>query len=165
MKSQTFYLFRHGLATHSQNGYGDRALTAGLLPEAYPAVEKLADFLSQFTFNLRLVSPVLRCQQTMEVVSKKIGQEFATDNRVIEYYPEIFPPFQQRMVELTADLEQQSAECIAICTHGGVIAGLTHLLRGEQFTETNLMDHPLPAGLVILSTDLNIPISIHNFGG
>ncbi len=163
MSDQTFYIFRHGIATHSLNGYGDQALTAGLLPEAYPAVNKLADFLTQFQFDLCLTSPVLRCQQTAQIVGAKIGHQFKTDERLSEYWPEVFPPFRTRVLTLAHELQREPVRRIAICTHGGVIAGLTRFLRDQDFDQTQLTDHPEPAGLVIVKTGMQSSQIVHLF--
>ena len=163
MTDQTFYLFRHGLATHSLTGYGDQILTANLLPEAYPTVHRLGVFLAQYTFDQCLSSPIPRCQQTTEVVSEHIGQSFVTDTRLTEYWPEVFAPFHARLTDLVNELQRSQARHIAICTHGSVIAGLQHLLRGEPFTETEINDFPEPAGLLIIKTGISPSTTTHTF--
>lgn len=163
MTDQTFYLFRHGLATHSLTGYGDQILTASLLPEAYPTVHRLGAFLAQFTLDQCLSSPIPRCQQTTAVVTKHIGKPFMTDERLTEYWPEVFAPFHARLTDLVSELQRDQARHIAICTHGSVIAGLQHLLRGEPFTETEINDFPEPAGLLIIKTSPTPTTTTHTF--
>jgi broad specificity phosphatase PhoE len=163
MTDQTFYLFRHGLATHSTTGYGDQILTANLLPEAYPTVHRLGVFLTQFTFDRCLTSPIPRCLQTTAVVSEHIQQPFVIDERLTEYWPEIFEPFHARLTDLVDELHHDQASHIAICTHGSVIAGLQHLLRDEPFTETAINDFPEPAGLLIIKTGSILTTTTHTF--
>lgn len=149
---QTFYLFRHGLATHSADGYGDQALTATLLPEGKSAVHQLGIYLKQFPVELALTSPVPRCLQTAEIVAEHTGWQFQIEKQVTEYYPEVFAPFYDRLVNYTRELLTLPQHHIAICTHGGVIAGLRHLLTENRFAETQILDYPKPAGLVIINS-------------
>lgn len=148
---QTFYIFRHGLATHSTTGYGERALTAELLPEGKAAVHLLGEHLKQFPIELGLTSPVPRCLQTARIVTQHTQLPFTIEAALTEYYPEVFEPFQVRLRSLARQLLAHPARHMALCTHGGVIAGLRHLLLGESFTEAQLLEYPQPAGLVIIT--------------
>lgn len=150
---QTFYLFRHGLATHSTSGYGDRALTAELLDEGKTAVHQLGAYLQHFPVELALTSPVPRCLQTAAIVTEHTHWQFQVEPQATEYYPEIFGPFHQRLTAFAAHLTQLPHQHIAICTHGGVIAGLRHLITDASFIESQILDYPSPAGLVIVDTD------------
>lgn len=147
----TFYLFRHGLATHSTTGYGDRALTADLLPEGKPAAHQLGMYLTQFPVELALTSPVPRCLQTAAIVAKHTGWQFRIEEQATEYYPEVFAPFHNRLTHFAQYLRNLPQQHVAICTHGGVIAGLKHLLTEGSFTESQMLDYPKPAGLIIIS--------------
>jgi len=147
---QTFYLFRHGLATHSTTGYGNRALSAELLTEGEVAVHQLGTYLHQFPVELAMTSPVPRCVQTASIVTEHTGWQFQVEDQVTEYYPEIFGPFHDRLTAFAHHLTTLPQRQIAICTHGGVIAGLRHLLTEGSFSESQILDYPEPAGLVIV---------------
>ncbi|MEM7030344.1 MAG: histidine phosphatase family protein, partial [Chloroflexota bacterium] len=65
----TYYIFRHGLATHSKTGYGDDILTAEVLPEAIPKVKRLGQYLKDFEADYHVRSELIRCRQTADIVA------------------------------------------------------------------------------------------------
>lgn len=157
---QTFYLFRHGLATHSTTGYGDQALTAGLLSEGKATVHQLGTYLQQFPVELALTSPVPRCLQTAAIVSEHTHWQFQVEDQATEYYPEIFAPFRDRIAAFATQLTALPYQHIALCTHGGVIAGLQHILIEGSFIESQILDYPAPAGLIIVDMNAHTSKSI-----
>ena len=42
----TVYIIRHGMAVYPNQGYGNRVLTAELLPEGIPPIQRLARYLT-----------------------------------------------------------------------------------------------------------------------
>ncbi len=132
LKHKTLYLFRHALATHSQTGYGDQILTADILPEGIPPVQRLAKHLHQYPVTAAYVSRVKRCQQTAELVSQVTGLEFESDARLNELYSESFDDFLQRVSSFLQDLALVPDSHIAICTHGAVIGAVKSILVDKQ---------------------------------
>lgn len=149
--SKTLYLFRHGLATLSQQGYGEHVLTAELLPQGLPAVKNLAAYLKDVPAELHLASPLTRCQQTVAVVSEVTGKQFQVDDRLREFHQESFGQLLERVTHLHQELLAHPADNLMICTHGIIIAALTHLHLEKDFSPAQEFDYPPPAGLYIVS--------------
>lgn len=150
--NKNFYIFRHGLATKDLTGYGDQTLTAGILKEGIPAIQKLAEYLKNIPTDANYTSLIPRCLETVKIVSKITGKKFIPDTRLNEFYNETIEQLSARIRSLVKDIEQSPAQSIAIATHGGVIAALIHLIidNNHQFNEDDLLDYPHPAGLVII---------------
>jgi broad specificity phosphatase PhoE len=150
-------LVRHGLATLSLNGYGDDMLTAELLPKGKEAVENAAAFAAAQNPTQLWASPLRRCQQTAEILAAKTGLKVVTDPLLTEYSEEMeetFAHFVSRMKEVVEKIRQQSPEkMLCICTHGAVIAALSHLLTNRAFSRLDLNDYPTPAGVRIIEQD------------
>src|SRR5258708_6220560 len=122
---KTFLLFRHGLSTHSLHGYGDKILTAELLPEGIPPIQRMAEFLKEMPTDVNFVSPVLRCQQTAKIIEQGSGKVFMTDDRLSEYQArestEEFTELRERCQDFLTEVQAMSAANILICSHGAVI--------------------------------------------
>lgn len=158
-----FLIFRHGIATHSTTGYGDQIMTAGLLPEAYPVIQRLAEHLAPIRSQLNFSSEVLRCRQTAEIVTKHAGKFFRFDARLNEYHLESFEEFAARVRNVLEDLvtdadylaeEKQlpnGSATLMICTHGAVIAALKHFLLEDHFLQKDELDYTLPGQLLDIS--------------
>lgn len=138
---QSIYIFRHGLATHSKEGYGDEILTARVLPEGIPPIERMAEYLKNVSSDFSVSSEILRCRQTAEIVEKIAGHRFAADKRLNEYHQESFEQFRKRVQLFVNEIRGSSHETILICTHGAVMAGIKNLLLNSMFTENMLPDY------------------------
>jgi len=168
-----FLIFRHGLATHSPNGYGDEILTAGLLDEGIPAIEKLAQFLKGVAGDFRYSSEVPRCRQTAAIVTKITGKDFTFDARLNEYHQEPFLQFVERVENFLEDIIEkadryktqrvntQEPVTIWLCTHGAVIAAAKHLLLEGEHTQENELDYTQPGELLEIWKK-NIQLHIFN---
>jgi broad specificity phosphatase PhoE len=148
--SKTLYLFRHGLATHSAEGYGDEILTAHVLPEGKPPVKKLAQYLKTVPLDLQISSEIPRCKETAAIVSEVTGKKFNYDRRLNEYYLETFEDFGLRVKSFLNDLNKQNYQYAAICTHGAVIAAIKNFLLKNNFEVEDQLDYPLTGELWIL---------------
>jgi broad specificity phosphatase PhoE len=147
---QTFYIFRHGLATHSTVGYGNEILSAQLLPEGYPAIEKLAEYLKNIHTDAFFSSEILRCKQTAEIIAQKTGKQFVADSRLNEFYTESFEDFCKRVQSFVDKVTTMPANSVAICTHGAVLAAMKHLILEGEFLQRDELDFPPPSGMVVI---------------
>jgi broad specificity phosphatase PhoE len=158
--SHQFFVFRHGLATLSNTGYGDQVLTAPLLPEGIPSIERLATFLKDIPTDFHYTSEVLRCTQTADIVQKITGKEFQSDPRLNEYHQEPFQQFAERVENFLNDVIEKADRykqthpateqpvSIVICTHGAVIAGIKHFLMSGTFSQEFELDYTQPGELL-----------------
>jgi broad specificity phosphatase PhoE len=146
------YLFRHGLATLSPQGYGPDNLTVSVLPEGLVAVSALAEFMATVPVHNIFTSPYHRCQQTAGVVGKKLQLSPTVWPLAGEYLPPDWPGFAARMEDLV-ELLMVARRPLALCTHGAVIAALSHLLTNRPVTEWDQWDFPPPAGLRIIQNN------------
>src|SRR5260221_9100885 len=113
---KTLILFRHGLAKKDLGEYGDQILTASLLPEGKPPIERMAKFLKEVGTDLNFVSPLPRCQQTAEIVQEVTGKAFTIDQRLSEYRAEMrdepFVNFAQRCRSFFDEFQNQGSETV-----------------------------------------------------
>lgn len=150
-KAKTYYIFRHGLATHSTKGYGAYIVTQGILPKSIPSIKKLANHLKSVENPASFSSDIIRCRQTAEIVSNSTGFQFTFDKRLDELmYDESFEDFKKRIESFLEDVQRLPNKNILICTHGAVIAGLTDMLTDKEFTPDHVTIHPLPGVLRII---------------
>ncbi|MGH7246386.1 MAG: phosphoglycerate mutase family protein [Candidatus Levyibacteriota bacterium] len=145
---KTIYIFRHAKSVEDGQEYGEKILTADILPHAKEPIEKMGIYLKTVLIDTAFCSEVKRCRQTANIVSGKTGIQFITDKRINEYYLEQFGDFRKRVQSFFKDLEKMKEETILICTHGAVIAGLTHLLLEGTFENFQLLDFPNPGVLI-----------------
>jgi len=138
---KTLYLFRHALATHNPAGYGDQILTANILPEGIPPIQRLAENLKQYPVEYAIRSEVKRCQQTAEIVSGITSLEFDHDPRLNEFYNESFEAFRDRTQDFLDDLTKQPAQQIVICTHGAVISAFKGFLLEDGVQNFEQLDN------------------------
>lgn len=151
--NKTFYLARHGLATHSKIGYGDKVYTAELLPEGILPIERMAEYLQNAPTDINVSSQLIRCRQTTEIISKKTGKEFIFDKRLNEYWPESIEPFlsfHDRIQNFLEDIVQKETKSILICTHGSGIVAIKNFILRETFNESHLFDFSKTGTLVII---------------
>ena len=160
MNFPPLYLFRHGLATHSTTGYGDKILSAELLPEGIPAVERLATFLKTQPLGKAYVSEVKRCQQTAAIVTQITNQTFITDARINEYVQDTPETFVQRITNFLEEIQHLPNHPIAICTHGAVITTIKQILIGNSQPDPFNLDYPPTGGLWIMTPNT---IEKHDF--
>lgn len=152
MDDKIFYITRHGLATHSTNGYGDKVYTATLLPEGIPPIERMAEYLQTIPTDLNASSEVIRCRQTAALISKKTGKEFVFDSRLNEYWPgspEPFPTFRDRIKSFIDEIKTKKEKRILIVTHGSGIAALKYYILTGNFEKINLPDY-IPCGTLLI---------------
>jgi len=154
MVSKTFLILRHGLATHNVDGYGEKILTATVLPEGIPPIKRMGAYLKTQKTDIHIVSEFIRCQKTAKIITGITGEKFTTDKRVNEFYEETFTNFKQRIIQFLDDIQTQKGETILICTHGAVIAGIKSILLTDSFTEDNLLDFPKTGVLTIIQNNL-----------
>jgi broad specificity phosphatase PhoE len=155
-----FYLFRHGMTDAVKKNvlYGDQIITAPILEDGIPVVQKVAEYLKSEKPELYVSSPFLRCKQTAEIIEQITKVTFAYDTRLSEFDPsskilpqEGFPQFKERVNSFLGEMKVRKRERIAICTHGAVIAALKHLLMYGVVDVDKLNDYPQPG--VVLSID------------
>jgi broad specificity phosphatase PhoE len=148
---KTWYLFRHALSTRSVNGYGDKILTAEILPEEIKPIEKMAKYLNRVEESINYRSDIIRCRQTAEIISKITGKKFIPDNRLNEYYDENFDHVSTRIKQFIGEVDKIKQPNILVCSHGAIIAGIKKILLNEKFYESDLMDYPNCGELLIIN--------------
>ncbi len=148
-----FYIFRHGMAVHPNEGYGSRILTAELLPEGIPPIQRLARYLVHAPSDYQVCSEVLRCRQTAAIVTEATGKEFVIDPRLKEYYQESFDDLAERARSFYEEVQQSGYQNVIICTHGAVIAALKHYLTEGNFTRRDETDYIQTGQLLLIHDD------------
>lgn len=150
LAAKTLYIFRHGLATHSKSGYGEKILSAEILEEGKPAIRKLSQFLTKYPFDVGFTSPVKRCMQTIEIVTDITGYEFEPDNRITEFHLEGIDDVRERAESFLHSIAKMSSEHIYVCSHGTVIAAMQRRLLNQSFESDNILEYPHCGGLRII---------------
>src|SRR5215213_4420037 len=102
----TIYIIRHGMAVHPSEGYGSRVLTAELLPEGIPPIQRLARYLTLMPSDYQACSEVLRCRQTAAIITEATGKPFVVDPRLREYHQESFADFSERVKNFADEIRQ-----------------------------------------------------------
>ncbi len=153
MENKTFYLVRHGLATHSTTGYGDKVYTAELLPEGIASIERLAAYLQTVPTDMNASSELIRCRQTAAIITKATAKTFVFDSRLNEYWPgskEPFILFHDRIQNFLDELKTKKEKQILIVTHGAGIAAIKSFVLKKNFAISQLFDYPKTGALVII---------------
>lgn len=150
----TWYIFRHGLATKSKMGYGDRIYTAEVLPEGIPPIERMGTYMTTLPYSAGFRSEFLRCQQTAGIVAAATGRAFTPDARLNEHVGEPFEEMQARIGGFIAEQRAAGHAHIWLCTHGFVIAGLRSLIKRGAFERRDELDYTQPGQLLIIRPDL-----------
>jgi len=147
----TYYLFRHGqtYATKYHLPYFFNP-HIGILPGAAPALKRVAAYLQTIPSDLNVTSAFKRCRQSADIVTKITGQPFVVDPRLNEYYLTTFSSFTARLKNFLSETDQKNYQNVVICTHGGIMSGLKHLIMENNFKFTQLPDYPLPGILLIV---------------
>jgi broad specificity phosphatase PhoE len=155
----TIYIFRHGMAVHPNLGYGDRVLTAELLPEGIPPIERLGQYLIDVESDYQVCSDVLRCRQTAAIVTEATGKPFLIDPRLKEYHQETFDQLAQRTKAFHDEILQSTAyQNVMVCTHGSVIAALKHYLIDGYFERRHETDYIQTGQLLIVNDDKSVEV-------
>lgn len=145
-----WYIFRHGLATHSKNGYGDKILTAEVLPEGIPPVQRIGQYLTLMPYDYGARSEFLRCQQTAAIVTDITGRAFTADKRLNEQYQEPFEAVRDRVRAFVDEMNASAHTHIWVCTHGVVIAALKHLITRGDFARSDENDYIQPGEVLLI---------------
>jgi broad specificity phosphatase PhoE len=153
-----FYIFRHGMAVYPHEGYGSRVLTAELLPEGIPPIQRLAQYLLHVPSDYQACSEVLRCRQTAAIVTEVTGKTFVIDPRLKEYYQETFEELSQRAKDFCEEIQQRDYQNVMICTHAGVIAPLKHYLTDGIFDRRHETDFIQTGQMLIIRDDKSIEV-------
>lgn len=164
MALPTLYFFRHGLATRSTSGYGDQIVTAELLPEGVPAVERMAKFLTTQPYDAGFRSEFIRCQQTASKITQLTGQGFVPDPRLNEFHLESFDVFTARVQAWCEWIQKQSYQHVWVCTHGAVIAAAKNLLTKGFYEPDDELDFPYTGEIWIVNNS-NVERHDFNLGG
>lgn len=154
----TVYIFRHGMAVYPNEGYGSRVLTAELLPEGIPPIQRLTQYLIQVASDYQVCSEVLRCRQTAAIVTEATGKTFVIDPRLKEYHQETFDELSQRTKAFCDELQQSGYQDVMICTHGSVIAALKHYLTDGYFDRRHETDFTQTGQLMIINDDKSVEV-------
>ncbi len=149
-----FFLVRHGETFASLNSkpgeenYGDKVLSADILPESKPIIAKIGLYLKNVKTEANLVSPIKRCIQTSEILEKTSGKTFKIDERLKEYYEETFDDLRKRVDSLLNEVKIY--QNVLVCTHGAVISAIKHLVLKDDFKLDDIHDYPVPGTLIII---------------
>ena len=148
--SKTFYLVRHGIATHGKRGYGKRKLIAPILPEAIPVIERLAQALVSVPNSANFSSEIIRCRETSAIINRITGKSFIFDSRLNEAAHPTVQEIRERVGRVLNDMMTLPQGNIIICTHGIVIAALKNLITQGKFVTKHQTDYPLSGELMII---------------
>ncbi len=140
-KIQEWYILRHGLTAYSTQGYGDKILSARILPEAVFSIEKMGNYLSKVPNSANYSSQLIRCVQTADIITRITGKVFTPDKRLNEFHQETFSEFYERVFSWFKEVNTTQPKCVLVCTHGAVIAALKHMLLEGDFSESQLLDY------------------------
>ena len=146
----TIYIFRHGMAVRPNESYGSRVLTAELLPEGIPPIQRLARYLTLAPSEYQACSEVLRCRQTAAIVTEATSKAFVIDPRLREYHQESFDEFSLRTKDFADEIQQAGYQNLMLCTHGAVIAALKHYLIDGKFSRRYETDYTQTGQLLII---------------
>lgn len=148
-----WYIFRHGLATLSKNGYGAQIRTAEVLPQGIPPVQRLARYLVTCPYEWGARSEFLRCEQTAAIVTEITGRAFVADPRLNERVDEPFHVIRERVKDFIDDMQATPHQHIWVCTHGIVIAALKSWLTRGDFSRQYENDYIQPGELLKVTPD------------
>ncbi len=151
-----FYIFRHGETDVTKNHlstYSDHLFDAPILPEFIPSIQKMGGFLKNIPSQMNFSSEILRCRQTVEIVSQVADKKFEFDSRLNEVLPEeSITDLAFRTADFLNDLKKYNSQTVMICTHGVIIAALASLAVKNRFTDEEYNIFPLP-GVIWRITD------------
>lgn len=154
-----FYLTRHAQTYESKRSvdYGDNILTAKIIKEGIPAIERMSRFLKNIDTDINICSELKRCRQTSKIISGITDKKFIFDSRINEYLDkyegETFLHLRQRIESFLSDLKTKNYKNILVVTHGAIIAGIKNLLLNRKFEEKDIVDYPDCGELVIVKDE------------
>lgn len=156
-----YYIFRHGETKESltNTDYSvSNVYSAKILPMAKSKIVKIAEHLKDIPTDFNVTSPYPRCLQTVEIVKEITKKQFTEDERLGEFVfqkGETFDVMTKRIQSFLVDLQKKDYKSVAICTHGGIIAGLKHLLTEGKYNLNDLRDYP-HTGVLLKIEDGNV---------
>lgn len=156
---KTYYIFRHGetyFSKHDINYDPESRVNTPLLPESFPAINRLANFLKDKLETANFTSSYPRCVETSRIVGAKAGKNFFQDDRLIDEWitegRETFEGFVERFRNFLNEISQLESDIISICTHGWPITVLVNLLtKGEM--KKDWLDNIIKPGELIIIKD------------
>ncbi|QQS39235.1 histidine phosphatase family protein [Candidatus Woesebacteria bacterium] len=160
-----FYILRHGETFSSKEndaGYGDKQLTTEILPEAIPAIIRMANYLKVIHPDHAAASEILRVQETVAIATRITGVEFTSDPRLNEMldernlepeypYSGYFEDKKNMVIDFINEMKTKKYKTVFVATHGIVIAALKHLVTTNSFTVEEVGDYPEPGVLTIIN--------------
>lgn len=146
--TKNWYIFRHGLATHSKMGYGSKILTAEVLPEGIPPIRRLGTYMKTLPYEYGVRSELIRCQQTAAIVTEATGHPFVPDKRINEQVNESFETVKARVRDFVEEYAASPYQHIWVCSHGIIIAALKNIILRDEFTPADELDYTLPGQLL-----------------
>lgn len=151
-QKMNFYIFRHGQTIYSKQNipYGTEIESADIIPEGKPVTIKLAKYLEEIETDGNFCSPYKRCRHTIELIESVSNKTFTYDPRLGEFNQESFTGFAQRIKNFLDELAMTDLKSVAICTHGGVIAGISMWLTKNHFLKEELDNYPRCGTLTII---------------
>lgn len=151
-----FYIFRHGdtvLSKHPLNkffGHQEDTHDLPILPDGRQALEGIGRFLKNVPTGANFCSPYLRCRESAKIAGRASNRKFRVDSRIGELEgKEKFPDFKRRVENFLTEMAGKKYPAVAICTHGAVIAAISHLATGK-FYFFQVIDFPRPGILTII---------------
>lgn len=154
-RNNTYYIVRHGetFATKISHDaeYGDKMLTAEILPKGIPAIKRVAKYLKDIDTDYNYTSELKRCVETAKIISEVTGKKFETNKYLNEKLEPDFQSFLTRMKKAVEEFEGVSGKTYLFCTHGAVISALKYLLLTGRYDIDNLMDFPDPGTVLVVT--------------
>jgi broad specificity phosphatase PhoE len=146
---KTFYLVRHGIATHKKS-YGTRKLTASILPESIPVIKRLAEALIDVPDSANFSSEIIRCRETSAIITEITKKQFIFDARLNEVFYARAKEIRERVRSFLNDMLILPQKNIIVCTHGVVISAIKNLTINDSFGLKDFNDYPLSGELMII---------------
>lgn len=144
-----FYIVRHGETKESKSykEYNVQSIrNAPILDESKTTIVRIASFLKNVETDYNVSSPYFRCRQTVKIIEDITGKAFVFDERIGEYLLAVNEETHQELVsrlkDFLQDIKDSKFKNVMICTHGGVIAALKHLIIEGEFKHEQLRDYP-----------------------
>lgn len=138
-------------------------MTASILPESVPIIQKMGKYLGTVLTSENFVSPYPRCRQTAAIVTEITGKKFQVDARLAEYHQTTFADFHIRVSDFVNDITSQNLAFAIVCTHGAVVAGIQSLLIKDEFLESDLLNYP-ECGEIVIIKDKEVKTLDYNHG-
>lgn len=154
--NNTFYLFRHGLATKSTEYYGAHIKSAQLLPEGIQQAERIGEYLKTIKPTSFYSSAYPRCVQTATIIAKIIDFPFQTNKNLNEFDEIIFSDFVKNIQLFFDDVNKKENQHIFICSHAATLTILKKLLHHEIPLESDVITNSPPTGVIQIIKDTTV---------